>query len=270
LSIIFKIRPRVNSFRKGGEIMKKEFLIVLATVATMVIGLGSLASVQGCEDVVLEIPGITVVHDAKGDLLLSDCDPNNPGIPCSLPPGAPLDLPGYFDIKNATIVQLGPKYVDLFITLYAPIPAKPPEGFVSYIWQFQGGCVNSQPGSKDSISLVWQDWGSGTREWRAYWYEITSCAPRTIARGEPVPFKIIWNGVMVRVLLDDLATAIDPNLGYLEWYAAVRRVPFIYSIFPNTVPVDFAPDVEAFNPSPPPILINPEEPATWEPFSFHR
>jgi hypothetical protein len=80
---------------------------------------------------------------------------------------------------------------------------------------------------------------------------------------------------MAQVLLDDLATAIDPNFGYLEWYAAVRRVPFNYTPlgypnFPKTVPVDFAPDVEAFNPSPPPILINPEEPTTWEPFSFHR
>lgn len=252
--------------------MKKEFLIVLATVATMVIGLGSLASVQGSEDVVLEIPGITVVHDAKGDLLIRNCDPSNPSIPCSLPPGAPLDLPGYFDIKNATIVQLGPKYVDLFITLYAPIPAKPPEGFVSYIWQFQGGCVNSQPGDKDAINVVWN---GGTKTWSAYWVVITKCNPRTLDKGDPVPFKIIWNTVMVQVLLDDLATAIDPNFGYLEWYAAVRRVPFIYMPlgypnFPHTVPVDFAPDVEAFNPSPPPILINPEEPATWEPFSFHR
>jgi len=248
--------------------MKKQCLIVLATVATMVIGLGSLASVQGSEDVVLEIPGITVVHDAKSDLLLRNCDPSHPDIPCSLPPGAPLDLPGYFDMKNATIVQLGPKYVDLFITLYAPIPAKPPEGFVSYIWQLQGGCVTGNPGDKAAVNVVWS---GGT--WSAYWVVIANCSPRILERGDPVPFKIIWNTVMVQVLLDDLLTAANKE-GTLEWYAAVRRVPFIYTIgnvpITHTVPVDFAPDVEAFNPSPPPILINPEEPATWEPFSFHR
>jgi len=248
--------------------MKKQCLIVLATVATMVIGLGSLASVQGSEDVVLEIPGITVVHDAKSDLLLRNCDPSHPDIPCSLPPGAPLDLPGYFDMKNATIVQLGPKYVDLFITLYAPIPAKPPEGFVSYIWQLQGGCVTGNPGDKAAVNVVWS---GGT--WSAYWVVIANCSPRILERGDPVPFKTIWNTVMVQVLLDDLLTAANKE-GTLEWYAAVRRVPFIYTIgnvpITHTVPVDFAPDVEAFNPSPPPILINPEEPATWEPFSFHR
>jgi hypothetical protein len=259
--------------------MKKQCLIVLATVATMVIGLGSLASVQG-SDVLLEMPGITVVHDAKGDFLLRNCDPNHPGIPCSQYPGESPTLPGYFDIKNATIIQLGPKYVDLFITLYAPIPKKPPYGFVSYIWQFQGGCVNPQPGNKDSISLVWQDWeGTGTPEWRAYWYEITECTPdRKIERGDPVPFKIIWNGVMVRVLLDDLATAIDPDPGYLEWHAAVRRVPFIYppgcmqtNACWNTAAVDYAPDVLEFLPCPPgPCAEFPEDFAHWEPFSFHR
>ena len=30
--------------------------------------------------------------------------------------------------------------------------------------------------------------------------------------------------------------------------------------------VDVAPDVIEFNPSPPPILINPDTPATWEPW----
>jgi hypothetical protein len=30
------------------------------------------------------------------------------------------------------------------------------------------------------------------------------------------------------------------------------------------VPVDVAPDVVEFNPSPPPDLLRPEDPATWE------
>ncbi len=112
--------------------MKKQCLIVLATV---VIGLGSLASVQG-SNVVVSIPGYTVVQDAQGDLQLRQCNPNPiyQGISCSLPPPAPLSLPGYFDVKTAKIMQLGPKWVELSIALYAPIPAVPPLGirFIDY------------------------------------------------------------------------------------------------------------------------------------------
>jgi hypothetical protein len=259
--------------------MKKRCLIVFAAVVAIIIGLGNLTSVRG-SDTLLEFPGVTILGDSRGDLLLRNCDPSHPGIPCSLPPGASLDLPGYFDIRSAMILQIGRGLVDLVILVDKPIPSDTPYGFVSYIWQFAGGCVNQEPGSKDSISLVWQDWeGNGTPEWRAYWYEITSCVPRTIVRGDPVPFKFIWKGARVRVALDDLLTAINPDPGYLEWHAAVRRIPFIYHPqglpnFPNTAAVDYAPDVFEFVecgiPPVPPCYSEPEDFAHWEPFSFHR
>ncbi len=246
--------------------MKKRCMAVMAIVAAMSVGLGGLALAQS--RVVAEVHGNTVVQDPPGDLLLRNCDPAHPDIPCSLPPGAPLALPGYFDIKKAKITQIGRGQVDLSIEVYEPIPAAPPYGFVSYIWQFAGGCVNPQPGNKDSISVVWQDWGNGL-EWRAYWYVITGCAPRQIVRGDPVPFEFTEDGVKVRVALEDLLTAIDPDPGYLEWHAAVRRVPFIYFVglvkITNTTAADYAPDVVEFNPTPPPYVLNPEEPAAWVP-----
>jgi hypothetical protein len=245
--------------------MKKQCLIVLAIVATMLIGLGSLALAQS--GVVAQVPGNTVVQDPAGDFLLRNCDPSHPNIPCSMPPNSPLALPGYFDIKTAKITEIGRGRVDLAISLYEPIPAEPPYGFVSYIWQFAGGCVgpNPQPGDKDAINVVWS---GGT--WSAYWVVITNCSPRTLENGDPVPFEFTEDGVKVRVALDDLLTATSEE-GTLEWFAAVRRVPFIYTISPppvritHTVPVDFAPDVQAFNPTPPPVLIEPEDPATWVP-----
>ena len=244
--------------------MKKKCLIVLATVATMVIGLGSFASVQGSE-IVASVPGNTVVKDSEGDLLLRNCNSDYPDIPCSLPPGTSLDLPGYFDIKKAKITQIGRGRVDLSIALYEPIPAEPPYPFANYYWQFEGGCVEPAPGNKSAISIVWRDWGGGTMEWRANWLEITNCNPRTIITGDPVPFEFTEDGVKVRVALDDLLTATDPGEP-LIWHAGVRRMPFTHPVF-NTVGVDYAPDVIEFNPfSPiPPYFIYPEEPATWEP-----
>jgi hypothetical protein len=245
--------------------MKKQCIIVLATVAAMIIGLGSLTSVRG-SDVVLSIPGFTIVQDAKDDLLLRRCDPVHPGISCSLPPSAaPLpDLPGYFDIKNAKIIQHGPKYVDLFIALYAPIPPEPPYGHVNYFWQFEGGCVEGSSVDKSGISITWN--GSA---WTANWYVIITCQPtRTTAPGPSVPFEFTNDGVKVRVTLDDLKSAIDPG-GTLVWHAGVRRVPFIYNPdgypnFPHTVAVDYAPDVVVLLP-PPDYIGYPELPTTWEP-----
>ena len=252
--------------------MKRHCLIVLATVAAMVIGTGSLASVRG-SDIVVQIPGTTILEDSSGDLLLRRCNGTYPGIICSLHPEAPLSLPGYFDIKSARITQIGRGLVDLVIKVYEPIPATPPYGFVSYFWQFKGGCVDPQPGNKDSISIVWQDWGSGM-EWRAYWYEITQCEPdRQILRGDPVPFEFIEDGVKVRVPLDELLTAADPDKP-LVWHTGVRRIPFIYHPpgypeFPHTTAVDYLPDVIEFLdcglPPTPPCAQSPEDPAPWEP-----
>jgi hypothetical protein len=242
--------------------MKNKCLIVLATVAIMVIGLGSLASVKGSE-IVASVHGNTVVQDSKSDLLLRNCDPNHPGIPCSLPPGAPLYLPGYFDIKTAKITQIGAGRVDLSIKVYEPIPAEPPYPFVNYYWQFEGGCVKPEPGNKAGISIIWNvDVG----EWRAHWYEITSCSPPKTELAGPVPFEFTGDGVKVRVALDDLLTAMDEGEP-LVWFAGVRRVPFIYKLDGvqiRTNAVDYAPDVVAFLP-PPDYITYPEDPATWEP-----
>jgi hypothetical protein len=248
--------------------MKRQCLIVFATAAAMIIGLGSLASVQG-SDIVVQIPGITVLEDSSGDLLLRNCNATSPGIICSLPPEAQPSLPGYFDIRSARINQFFRGMVDLVIRVHEPIPATPPFGFVSYFWQFEGGCVDPQPGNKDSISIVWKDWGGGTREWRAHWYVITGCNPRTIEMGDQVAFQFIWNGVKVRVPLKDLLTAADPNEP-LIWHAGVRRIPFIYQpdgypLFPHTTAVDYLPDVIEFSANPP-YYSEPEDPTTWEPW----
>ena len=252
--------------------MKRQCLIVLTTVAAMIIGLGSLASVRG-SDIVLSIPGFTIVQDAKDDLLLRRCDPDHPNLICSLPPGGSLPtLPGYFDIKNAKIIQHGRKYVDLFIALYEPIPSPGPPypfGFVNYFWQFEGGCVEDQPGSKDGVRVGWD--GSA---WAANWYVITDCDPRRAEAGDPVPFEFTNDGVKVRVTLEELAAAVDLQTGQIKWHAGVRRIPFIYHPdgypeFPYTTAVDYAPDVIAFidcgDPPTPPCFSNPETPATWEP-----
>lgn len=238
----------------------------------MIIGLGSLTSVRG-SDIVVEHPGITILEDLSGDLLLRNCNATYPSIPCSLPPLAPLSLPGYFDIKSARITQIGRGLVDLVIKVYEPIPGTPPYGFVSYFWQFKGGCVDPQPGNKDSISIVWKQWEDGTWEWRASWYVITGCDPREIEVGDPIQFKFIEDGVKVRVPLDELLTAADPNEP-LIWHAGVRRIPFIYQPpgypeFPHTAAVDYLPDVIEFLdcglPPTPPCSWEPEDPAIWVP-----
>jgi hypothetical protein len=247
--------------------MKKQFLIVMATAAAMLIGLGGLVAIEGSE-IVIAVPGSTVIKDLEGDLLLRNCDTTSPEIPCSLPPGEAWDppLPGYFDIKEASINQSGRKWVDLSISLYEPIPAVPSYPYVSYSWAFEGGCIKTQPPTL-GISIQWKDWGAGTWEWRANWVEITSCAdPRAIEIGLPVPFKFTKDGVKVRVALSDLLTAADET-GTLIWHAAVRRVPFIYTIDATsfrTVAVDYAPDVLSLV-DPSPFIAYPEVSATWEP-----
>ncbi len=243
--------------------MKKQYLIVLATVVAMIVGLGSLALAQS--GVVTQVPGNTVVQDPEGDLQLRNCDPSHPGISCSLPPGAPLALPGYFDIKTAKITEIGRGLVDLFVAVYEPIPAEPPYPFVNYFWQFEGGCVVRGPGSKDSVGIVWH---GDTRTWSANWSVITSCNPRTIEIGDPVPFEFTEDGAKVRVALDDLPMVAGED-ETLVWFAGIRRVPFIYptspggSVYYNSTGVDYAPNVIKF--LPPPIYITyPEDPALWD------
>jgi len=209
---------------------------------------------------VVAISGKTVLFELDYDLQLRICDPATPSIPCSLPPGAELYLPDYFDITKAAITEIGRGMVDLSIDLAEPVPAAPPYQFVNYYWQFEGGCVNPAPGNKTSIALTWTNWGSGTWEWRAYWYEVTSCSPRIVIRGDQVPFKFTDTGVKVRVAMEDLLTAAAPGQP-LIWHVGVRRISFDYPPYINTVGVDCLPDVYEFNPNPPPHVIHPEESA---------
>ncbi len=218
----------------------------------------------------VSVPGKTVVMDYAGDLQLRNCNPTYPDMPCSLPPGAPLALPGYFDIKSAQITEVGRGQVDLSMQLYEPIPAQPPYGYISYVWQFAGGCIGGQPGAKDAIIVLWNY--PTPQEWTAVWGVIMSCSPDRVINvdyAHPLPLTFTPDGVKVRVPLADLLTAAD-EAGTLVWHAAIRRVPFIYitplgTQFTHTTAVDYAPDVFEFNPTPPPYVIQPEDFATWEP-----
>ena len=207
-------------------------------------------------DVVAVVPGNTVVQDPAGDLQVRRCSVAQPDLFCSVPPGSPLDLPGWFDIKTAKITEIGGGRVELFIALYEPIPETPPVPFLVYAWQFEGGCFNNVPGDKDGIRVKWDG-----DVWSANFFVITGCNPRTIDQGDPVDFRFTEDGVRVRVALDDLLG----DRTSVPWFALVRRLPFIHPIFTHTTPVDVAPDVFAFNPTPPPALITPEDPAIWSP-----
>ena len=205
---------------------------------------------------------ITPVPDEAGDLLLKNCDSANPTMYCSLLPGTQLPLPGYFDIKTARIAQISGEEVELSISLYAPIPAEPPYPFVNYYWQFQDGCVTPSPTDKNGLTIYWN---GTTQMWAAYWYVVKSCNPITVELGASVPFEFTADGIKARVALSDLL-ANGPSPGSpLEWHAAARLIPTSHPTFKYTVPVDFAPNVMAFNPAPPPTFIYPEGEATWEP-----
>jgi hypothetical protein len=221
---------------KRGKILKKQFLIVTAAVATILIGLGSPASGQD-SDIVVSVKGNTVVRDRIGDLTLVNCVIDSPTKRCSLPPNAAASLPGYFDIKEAGITQIDGKLVELSMMLNAPIPAKPPEEWVQYFWQFQGGCLDNKPGFKASVTVIWKSWADKTFGWRAYWSVITYCNPRQSSLDQEVPVKFEGNVVKVTVSLSDLLKGTDDG-HTLTWHAGVRRLAFSNAMFKNTVPVD--------------------------------
>jgi len=212
-------------------------------------------------DATFQLLSVSVVEDAAGDLLLKNCDSANPSMYCSIPPGV-LSLPGYFDIKTARIAQISGEEVELSISLYEPIPLVPPYPFVNYYWQFQDGCVTPSPTDKNGLTIYWN---GTTQIWVANWYLVKSCNPITVELGASVPFEFTADGIKVRVALSDLlANGLSPG-SPLEWHAAARLIPTSHPTFKYTVPVDFAPNVMAFNPTPPPTFIYPEDEATWEP-----
>jgi len=204
---------------------------------------------------------ITTVEDAAGDLLLKNCDSANPSMYCSIPPGV-LPLPGYFDIKTARIAQISGEEVELSISLYAPIPLVPPYPFVNYYWQFQDGCVTPSPTDKNGLTIYWN---GTTQIWVANWYLLKSCNPITVELGASVLFEFTADGIKVRVALSDLLANGSSPGSPLEWHAAARLIPTSHPTFKYTVPVDFSPNVMAFNPTPPPTFVYPEDEATWEP-----
>lgn len=215
-------------------------------------------------ELIVSVAGKMILSDPEGDFNLRNCDPDYPLIPCSVRPGASLDLPGYLDIRQAGITQIGRRMVDLTIKVNEPIPPEPPYGFVSYFWQFEGGCVGNNPptGDKSGINVTWSDGA-----WKAQWAEIKSCLPRESVPGDPVPFVFTENGIRVRVPLDDLLTAIDTE-GQFLWHSGVRLVPFSSQVFEKSVAVDNAPNIFAFRdpfPSTSPFGWTPESPVTWEP-----
>jgi hypothetical protein len=233
---------------------------LLATAVLLVlVGLGGSVP-AAASTVVAQVPGNTVVQDHQGDFILINADPGNPAKPSSLPPGAPLQSPLWTDIKTAKITQLGGGRVELSIALYAPVPEEPPF-WVSYVWGFEGGCIDGGPGVTDKADIsVWWD----GEQWQAKWGVITSCSPRTIVLGDPVDFRFSDETVRVRVQLDDLLNTVGPDV-VLPWDAAVRRLPFVHPVYLQTIPVDVAPDCIALNPTPPPLVITSEPPAIWVP-----
>lgn len=251
--------------------MRKPFLVVLLVAAVLLAGLGSLMP-AAASTVVTQVPGNTVVQDDAGDLILLRANPDYPNRHSSLPPGAPLPLtsPPWTDIKTAKITQLGGGRVELSMVLHAPVPETPAFLFLSYGWQFEGGCVGAEPGVVTDKANVFVRWTQG--QWQANWGVITDCDPRTVELGDPVDFRIEDDTVRVRVELDDLLLTVDPEVE-LEWHAAVRRLPFVHPTYTRTVTVDVAPDVIVRNPDPGLPLIRKyphplaEPPAIWVPRS---
>lgn len=218
--------------------------------------------------IVTEEPGNTVVEDVADDLQLRNCvfdnleTPfNEASLPCSLAPGVPLASPPFTDITMANITALGGTgLVELAITLAASVPETPASPFLAWFWQFENGCVGTEPGptDKDGVRVLWTP-GTG---FVANSLVITNCAPREIQFGPPVLFSFSSDRKTVRVhvdMCDLVARGGDP----LVWFAGVRRLPFVHPTFTQTLSVDVAPDVFAFKPPPPPLVEFPEDSARW-------
>lgn len=231
----------------------RPFIAGLAALGALcfVIGVdGALAS-----EITVSTPGKTAVQDPAGDLLLLNCDRAQPRNPCTLPPGAARTQPGWIDIDNAEIAQLDAKSVGLTMTVRAAIPTKPAVPTLIYYWQFQDGCNAPSPTDKDGVNVFWNG-----HEWTAHWFVISSCTPRQIAIGQPVPFRLVGNTVSIRVQLGDLITR---GGAPLLWFAGTRLVPFHHPRFTRTLPVDVVPDVVSFDPKKPDAPLHREEPAPW-------
>ena len=240
-------------------------LWVVALIALLLLELNP--SLVRASTIVTEEPGNTVVADPSNDLQLKNCDTTHRNRACSLPPSASTAYFPQFDILVANITALpGNGLVEMAIQLNDAVPAAPDAQFLSYFWQFENGCVNGQPGptSKDGAKVNWD--GSN---FTANWYVITNCNPRESELGPPIAFNFSSDRKTVSVQVDicDLVSRAGESL---TWYSGVRRIAFSNPTFPNTIPVDTAPDVSIFNPAFDPVtnpsvpqVLHPDNPAPW-------
>ena len=234
----------------------RKYNIVLTILGLLVLS----PVLVGASTVDTSTPGSTVVTDNDHDLQLRNCDLSNPNNACSLPPTASTDYFPQFDIVRANITSLpGNGLVEMAIDLNGAIPAAPSAGFISWFWQFENGCVGGQPGptNKDGVRVNWN--GS---IFTANWFVITNCNPREINIGAPIGFSFENARTTVKVQAD-ICDLVGKAGESLTWHAGVRRVAFGNLDFPNSIAVDSAPDVVAFNPTPPPQVIHPEAAAPW-------
>ena len=248
----------IKFVREEENTMKKRSLIVLLIMTAIFVASPGLNLAQA--STVVAGPGSTVVTDNDHDLQLVNCDLGDPNKACSLPPTGSTSYFAQFDIVRANIISLpGNGLVELGIDLNGPVPEAPSANFISWFWTFDNGCVGGQPGptNKDGVRINWN--GS---IFTANWFVITNCNPREIDIGAPIGFSFSSDRKAVKVQADicELVARVGESL---TWHAGVRRVGFGNVDFPNSIAVDTAPDVIAFNPNPPPQVINPENPAPW-------
>jgi len=198
-----------------------------------------MAGISSASDIVSEHPGISLVQDGQNDLWLVQCNQNYPGMPCSIPPGGVLGFEPWADVKTAKMHQLGRSLIDLSISTYGMIPARPPYPWFSFYWQFEGGCYTDRKVTdKDSISVIWN---GEAQSWSAHWNKIISCNPREIEIGGPVDFWFEGETVRVRISSNDLfLEGAEDEAVY--WFAASRRLPFIHKTFTRTQPLDRTPE----------------------------
>lgn len=222
--------------RSSEQLLVASFVMAVLLIFTS--GLGTASTI------LTEEPGNTVLGDGVGDLQLRNCSLTFPDHPCSLAPTVPLSSPPFTDVAGAGITAVGEGVVTMVITLQASVPPAPTPPFLAYFFQFENGGIGGQPGPTDTddARVVW----NGT-EFTANWMVITDCNPRTVEEGPAIPFSFSSERKTVTVQVDicDLAArAGNP----LEWWAGVRRLPFVHPTFTDTVPVDVVPNIFAFNP----------------------
>jgi len=233
-------------------------LVVLSLIAFFMLGPGE---VKDDADPIPAgphaVPGSTVIEDLQGDFIGGACDPAHANLPCSRPQTYSGTPAPYLDIKTVRITHADSTHIELSMTLYGPPPSVPELSSISYFWQFEGGCLGDRTNpstNKNALSVGWNG-----RAWSAHWSQIVDCTTLASVQGDAVEYRVSGDTISVRVLLSDLVRRSGEAI---QWFAGVRLVNPAPQ-FPNTISLDLAPDVNAVNPSPPPLFLRPHEPATW-------